>query len=267
MHNRHLTLGSLALVALIGAGSGLLPSAAAPGEPRLRGLPGLSADLRGCGQPEAPAQWGSIEHPAVTRSVPARTRTESRWQRTTPTLEREYVRESAAAVVLVHWTRAASSGVEEQDLPLGEQPPGAGWVAGATSEISAAEEERIWLPDGTAPEAGFTATGATRPGTPKVETTDAGSALPPAGDGWTALPGSAVEVVVEAAHEVVEPAWVEDFIVVPAQPATPACPQPGEGPGVLSLDAGVDPPIVVTAGALAPGSAAAPSSALPSSGA
>ncbi|GAA3550591.1 hypothetical protein [Nocardioides daeguensis] len=415
MHSRHLTLGSLALVAVIGIGSGLLPAAAAaPGDP---GLPG---DPRGCGQPEIPAQWGSIEHPAVTRLVPALTRSEWRWQRSTTVLEREYVRESAAAVVLVHWTRTsdqvereyawtvvdrpaepgspeqghtetrvvtpavtvvemeyvqqqngttrweregwnagdkgkgwtptgltrtvevkpavteevwvvdraavpaepeqsyvetawvadgttppaasaptsrsrvASSSTEEQDLPVGQRPAGTGWVEGATFEISAAEEERIWLPEGAAPAAGFTATGATRSGTPVVETTAATSALPPAGEGWTALAGSAIQVVVEAAHEVVvKPAWVEDFIVVPAQPVTPACSEPGNGP-VLPIDEGVDPPVVVpmlpegpvpsgvlgttevnpiveqvvvTDGAVAPATAGGPSSALPSTGA
>lgn len=406
MHSRHLTLGSLALVAVIGVGSGLLPSAAAtPGSPSFPG------DQRGCGQPEVPAQWGTIEHPAVTRTVPAVTGTAWRWQRTTGTLEREYARETAAAVVLVHWTRTtdvverehartvvdrpaspgspeeghhetrvvtpaetvveveyvqqqngntrweregwnagdngkgwtptgrtrevevkpavtedvwvvdqpavpatpeqshvetawvadgtpppagstptgrtrvASSSTEELDLPVGEQPAGAGWVEGATSEISAAEEERVWLPDGTAPDAGFTATGATRPGTPQVETTAAPSVLPPAGAGWSELPGSAVEVVVAAAHEVVDqPAWVEDYIVVPAQPATPGC--------TLPIDEGVDPAVVVPAqpewpsgvlgetevqpviesvvvpdGAVGPATATTPSSALPSTGA
>lgn len=414
MHSRHLTLGSLALVAVIGVGSGLLPSAAAT--PGASSVPG---DQRGCGQPEILAQWGSIEHPAVVRAVPAVTRTEWRWQRTTPTLEREYARESAAAVVVVHWTRTvdvverehtwtvvdrpaqpgspeqghtqtrvvtpavtvvevefvhqqngntrweregwnagdngkgwsptgrtrqvevtpavteqvwvvdrpavpaqpeqshvetawiadgtaapvgstptgrtrvASSSTEEQDLPVGERPAGAGWVEGGTSEISAAEVERVWLPDGAAPDSGFTATGATRAGTPQVETTGATSATPPVGVGWTELSGSVVEVVVEAAHEVVvTPAWVEDFILVPGQPATPACAEPGTGPGTLPVDEGVDPPLVVPPapevmpgvmgetevqpvieevvvpdGAVAPATATAPGSALPASGA
>ncbi|MBM0125178.1 hypothetical protein [Pimelobacter simplex] len=406
MHSRHLTVGSLALVAVLGVGSGLLPQAAAT-----PGAPSLPGDQRGCGLPEVPAQWGTIEHPAVTRAVPAVTGTAWRWQRTTGTIEREHVRETTAAVVLVHWTRTsdvvereftwtvvdrpaspgtperghtetrvvtpavteveeeyvhqhngttrweregwnagdngkgwtptgrtrevqvtpavtedvwvvdqpavpatpeqthtetawvadgtpppagstptghsrvASSSTEELDLPVGEQPAGAGWVEGATAEVSAAEEERVWLPDGTTPDAGFTATGATRPGTPHVETTADPSVLPPAGDGWSELPGSAVEVVLEAAHEVVDqPAWVEDYIAVPAQPATPAC--------TLPIDEGVDPAVVVPAqpewpagvlgesevqpviesvvvpdGAVAPATASTPSSALPSTGA
>jgi hypothetical protein len=406
MHRRHLTLGSLALVAVIGAGSGLLPSAgASPGSPARPG------DQRGCGQPEVPAQWGTIEHPAIVHTVPAVTGTAWRWQRTTATIEREYVRQTAAAVVLVHWTRTtevvereyawtvvdrpaspgsseqghtetrvvtpaetvvereyvqqqtgntrweregwnagdngngwsptartrevvvkpavtedvwvvdqpavaaapeqshvetawvadattppaasaptgrtrvASSSTEEQDLPVGEQPAGAGWVEGATSEISAAEEERVWLPDGTAPDAGLTATGETRPGAPHVETTADPSVAAPAGDGWTELPASAVEVVVEAAHDAVDrPAWVEDYIVVPGQPATADC--------VLPIDEGVDPALVVPVqpqvptgvlgesevqpvitsvtvpdGAVAPATDGAPSSALPSTGA
>ncbi|MBM7517887.1 hypothetical protein [Nocardioides nitrophenolicus] len=342
MHSRHLTLGSLALVAVLGSGSGLLPVAAA--------TPAGPDTVPGCGQPAVPAQWGSVEHPAVTRQVAATTRVEWRWQRTVATTEREYARETAAAVVLVHWTRTVeqveheyartvvdraavpgvpeqghaetrvvtpavtaeeweyvqqttgnlrwrwagwnagdngagwswtgrtrevevspavteqvwvvdhpavpaepeqshvetawvadgtpppagatptgvartvSSGAEEQDLPVGEPPAGAGWVEGATAEISAAEEERVWLPDGTAPDPGFDATGETRPGPARVETTDVTSALPPAGEGWAELPGSAVERVVEAAREVVvQPAWVEDFVVVAAQPAGPPC--------------------------------------------
>ncbi len=406
MHSRHLTLGSLALVAVVGAGSGLLPTAAAT-----PGTPARPGDQRGCGQPEVPAQWGTIEHPATGHTVPAVTGTAWRWQRTTVTLEREYARETAAAVVLVHWTRTtdlverehawtvvdkaaspgspeqghtetrvvtpaqtaveweyvqqqngntrweregwnagdngkgwsptgqtrevvvkpavtedvwvvdheavpaapeqshvetawvadgttppagstptgrtrvASSSTEERDLPVGEQPAGTGWVEGATSEISAAEEERVWLPDGTAPGAGFTATGATRPGAPVVETTAETSVAPPAGDGWSELPGSAVEVVVEAAQDVVDhPAWVEDYIVVPGQPATPDC--------VLPIDEGVDPAVVVPVqpevpagvlgesevqpvitsitvpdGAVAPATAGAPSGALPATGA
>lgn len=406
MHSRHLTLGTLALVAVIGAGSGLLPAASATS-----GSPLIPADQRGCGQPEIPAQWGSVEHPAVVHTVPAVTATAWRWQRTTATTEREFARETVAAVVLVHWTRStdlvereyswtvvdraaqpgtpeeghtetrvvrpavtrteweyvqqqngttrwepegwnagdngkgwtptgrtrdvevtpavtedvwvvdraavpaepeqshvetawvadgtappagststgrtriASSSTEEQDLPVGERPAGAGWVEGATSEISAAEEERVWLPDGTAPDPGFTATGATRPGPSVVETTPTATVLPPAGGGWTELPGSAVEVVVTAAHDVVDrPAWVEDFIAVPAQPATPAC--------VLPIEEGVDPALLVPAqpaqpagvlaetevqpvietvvvpeGAVAPATASAPSGALPSTGA
>ncbi|TNM42018.1 hypothetical protein FHP29_08630 [Nocardioides albidus] len=365
MLDRHLTLGSLALVAVLGAGSGLLPPAAAtPGTPLDAGGAGGAGGANGCGQPEVPAQWGTIVHPAVTRTVEATTRTEWLWQRATATLEREYARESVAAVVLVHWsrtvevtereyartvvdtparpaspeeghtetrvvtpavtvveveyaqqhngntrweragwngadngngwtatgrtrvsevtpaeteevwvvdraavpaqpeqshvetawvvdgttppagsaptgrTRVASSATEEQDLPAGESPAGSGWVESATSEISAAEYELAWLADGTTPGAGFVATGRTRAGSPGLETSGATSSLPPAGDGWTQVPGSSVEVLVEVAHEVVEtPAWVEDYIVVPGRPATPAC--------VLPIDEGVDPPTVV----------------------
>jgi hypothetical protein len=224
MHSRHLTLGSLALVALLGAGSGLVPAAAAtPSAPTVAG------GAPDCGRPEIPAQWGSIEHPAVTRVVDAVTRTEWRWQRSIGTVEREYARESVAPVDLLHWTRSVDV-VEETDLPVGEQPAGEGWVAGATAEISAAEEERVWLPDGAVPDAGFVATGATRAGTPRLESTAVTSVRPPVGDGWTALPGSAVDVVVTAARElVVEPAWVEDFVVAAGQPATPPCAAPHDG--------------------------------------
>ncbi|WGX96439.1 hypothetical protein [Nocardioides sp. L-11A] len=410
MHSRHLTLGSLALMAVLGTGTGLLAPVATAAAP---GVPSPSGDPRGCGQPEVPAQWASVEHPAVTRTVDAVTRTEWRWQRAVGTLEREYARETVAAVLLVHWsrtvegvehehawtvidrparagspeeghhetrvvapavveeqaeyvqqqtgrtrweragwnagengngwsptgrtrsvettpavtedvwvvdraavpaepeasheetgwfatgttppagaaptgrTRAVPSATEESDLPVGEQPEGEGWVEGATAEISAAEEERVWLPDGTAPDPGFVATGATRTGTPRVESTAATSALPPAGGGWTVLPGSAVDVVAAAAGEVVvEPAWVEDFVLVPGQPATPPCADPGApttptesavptGLPVVVLPAGVAVPdgAVAPATALAPGahpapaSAVTPGSALPASGA
>lgn len=415
MRSTHLTLGSLALVAVIGVGSGLLPSAAAaPGDPASPG------DPRGCGQPEVLAQWGTIEHPAVTRTVPAVTRSEWRWERTVGTVERGYAREISAAVVVVRWTRTvdvvevehartvvdrpaepgspeeghhetrvvvpavtqtqwefvhqqtgntrweregwnagdngkgwsptgrtrevelepavteqvwvvdraavparaeeshvetlwlpagttppagaaptgavrvASSSTEELDLPVGESPGGTGWVEGATTQIGSAEEERVWLPDGIPPADGFLPTGETRPGAPRQEATALTTPLPPAGEGWAPVAGSEVVVALAAAYEeIVEPAWVEDFVLVPAQPATAPCAQPGEGSGVLPVDEGVDPPsvvpplpeapalpavlgetevppvldAVVPAGAVAPATAVAPSSALPASGA
>ncbi|WP_436701042.1 hypothetical protein [Nocardioides sp. BYT-33-1] len=387
MHSRHLTLGPLALVAVLGTGSGLLAPAAAAPVPAAVAAPGAPTpldDARGCGQPEVPAHWGSIEHPAVTRIVAAITRTEWRWQRAVGTVEREYARESVAAVVLVRWTRAVgaverehawtvvdrparpgspeeghdetrvvtpavveeqweyvqqqtgrtqwqregwnagengagwsptgrtrtaetapavtqevwvvdrpavaaepevshvetawladgtpppagsvptgrtrdvpsgASGGEETHLPVGEQPAGDGWVEAGTAEISAAEEERVWLPDGTVPDPGFVATGETRAGT-EVETTAGTSAVPPAGPGWTVLPDSAVEVEVAPAREIVDPAWVEDFVVTFGQPATPPC-------GEAVVPTGL--PVVVLPsapggphGAVAPATATAP---------
>ncbi|WP_408897234.1 hypothetical protein ACJ5H2_20225 [Nocardioides sp. R1-1] len=415
MRSTHLTLGSLALVAVVGVGSGLLPSAAAT--PGIATSPG---DPRGCGQPEVPAQWGTVEHPAVTRTVPAVTRSEWRWERTVDTVERAYAREISAAVVVVRWTRTvdlleiehtrtvvdrpaepgspeeghhetrvvapavvqtewefvqqqtgntrwedegwnagdngkgwsptgrtrevevtpavteqvwvvdraavparaeeshvetlwlpagttppagaaptgatrvASSSTQELDLPVGESPAGTGWVPVASSQIGAAEEERVWLPDGVLPADGFLPTGETRPGAPRQEATTVTTPLPPAGEGWSPVPGSEVVVALAAAYEeVVEPAWVEDFVVVPAQPATAPCAQPGDGSEVLPVDEGVDPPsvvpalpevpvapavlgetevqpvtgAVVPAGEVAPATVVAPSGALPASGA
>ncbi|MDQ6526968.1 hypothetical protein RB608_25350 [Nocardioides sp. LHD-245] len=404
MHSRHLTLGSLALVAVLGTGSGLLtPAAAAAAVPA---APSPLGDTRECGRPEIPAQWGSVEHPAVLRTVDAITRPAWRWQRPVGTIEREYARESVAAVVLVHWTRTVvaverehawtvvdrparpgsseeghvetrvvapavveeqweyvqqqtgrtrwehegwnaggdgegwsptgrtrsvettpavtedvwvvdraavpaepevshvetawfadgttphagalptghtrdvPSGVEETDLPVGEQPTGVGWVEGATAEISAAEEERIWLPDGAEPEPGLVATGATRAGASRLESTDATSVAPPAGDGWTELPGSAVDVVVVAAGEVVvEPGWVEDFVLVPGEPATPPCAEPAVPTGLpvvvlrtsVVVPDGAVAPATATSPATGPGrvpwAAVVPGSALPASGA
>jgi hypothetical protein len=360
MDIRHLTLAPLALVAVVG----IAPSASAAPAPTP--APVIPAPERPCGQPAVDPVYGTIQHPAVTETVPAVTREEWRWTRTVDVVERAYSRVVTAASGTVRWTRAvdvlerafattvidrayqagtpevghhetrvvtpavtqtlweyrqqtsgktrwevegwnagdngkgwswtgrtevrevtpavttqvwvvdhaavpevtershvettwvldgalppagatatgatrvASTSTDTRDLAPGVVPDGAGWVEGAYTETTPAVVDTIWVRDGDPVAAGYDPTGATRPGTPDVETTSDTSALPPAGDGWTPIADSRVVVEVVAARVVeISPAWVEDFIQVPGLPATPACAE-SEGSGGDD-DPGTDP--------------------------
>ncbi|GAA4815777.1 hypothetical protein ACFQ0K_07420 [Nocardioides caeni] len=134
-------------------------------------------------------------------------------------------------------TRVAGTTTEHAELPDGDSPLGSGWLRGVFTETAAAIVEELWLPEGTAPEAGYVATGTTRPGAAAEETTGGTSAAAPAGAGWSPVAGSEVTVVDAAATEIeIEPAWVEDFIL---SPATDPCPV-AEETDVDGVDGAVD---------------------------
>lgn len=121
-------------------------------------------------------------------------------------------------------SRVASSITEDEELPEGQSPEGAGWVRGAVVETVAAVLDHLWLPLGEPSPAGYTPTGATRPAGSTVETTADRSATAPAGDGWSQVADSAETVVdVPESTVLVEEAWTEEVVVVPAVPATAPC--------------------------------------------
>lgn len=122
-------------------------------------------------------------------------------------------------------TRVAASNPESVDLPDGESPAGAGWTRGAWTETAAAVVDLVWVPQRASAPEGYDATGATRPGAPLHEETDATSAAAPAGDGWEKVPGSETTVVDVAAHDRIDAeAWTEQVLVSPEVPATDDCP-------------------------------------------
>ena len=166
-------------------------------------------------------------------------------------------------------SRVASTSNESRDLAPGVVPDGAGWVAGPFTETTPAVVDTVWVRDGDTVPAGYDATGATRPGAPDVETTSDTSALPPAGDGWSVVPDSSVVVEVVAPRVVeITPAWVEDFILVPGLPATPACEEsegaPGDPGGDVDGDGEVvDPEQAAPTGEVVPVGDVAPAAATP----
>lgn len=133
-----------------------------------------------------------------------------------------------------HESRVASSTPEQVSLPEGESPAGAGWVRGLFTETVAAIIDSLWLPQGQVADAPYAVTTDTQPGTPVDEVTPVASAAAPAGDGWTQVSGSEVTVIDVPAGPgaLLEPAWVEDFIV---SPATDPCPV-DEVDGVEDVD-------------------------------
>ncbi|MBU2698167.1 hypothetical protein [Pimelobacter sp. 30-1] len=138
MHLRQLTLASIALVAVVS----VAPSAAAAGA-------ATSADGgRGCGRPEIPPVYTSIEHPAVTETEPAVTEPGWRWERSVPTTEREYaVPEGSETVWLVDGvpvpegyaatgaTRAGVPVVESTSAASATAPEGEGWTVVPDSQV------------------------------------------------------------------------------------------------------------------------------------
>lgn len=122
--------------------------------------------------------------------------------------------------------RVAGSTPESVELPDGESPAGAGWTRGAWTQTAPAVTDLVWVPQGATAPAGYDATGATRPGTPVHEETDATSAAAPAGDGWEQVAGSGTTVVDAAAYDRVDAeAWTEQVLVSPEVPATEDCPE------------------------------------------
>ncbi len=185
-----------------------------------------------CGLPAVPATYGSVHHPAETVYVPAVTYAEWRWRREVATLEREHARVVTPAQGTYRWSRPVPgdpSATETADLAPGEQPAGEGWVRGAFAETAPAVRDVVWVAQGATPPPGYDATGVARPGVPVTESAPEPSPLPPAGEGWSVVPGSMVVHEVVPAHDVVvTPAWVEDFVVEPGSPGTEECLEPVE---------------------------------------
>lgn len=188
MHVRSLTLASIALAAV----AGFAPSA------------GAAPSGRPCGLPEGPPVYTSIEHPAITATVPAVTMPGCRWQRALPTVEHAYGRTVTPAVRSVRWTRevvvrASAYARTVVDRPFVPGTPEAGH-----------EETRVVAPAVTATRWEYVQqqTGRTRW---EQEGWNAGEH----GRGWSPTGATDVQVVTP---EVTAPVWVVDRPAVPEVP-------------------------------------------------
>lgn len=212
MDVRHLTLASLALVAVVG----IAPSA------------GAAPSGRPCGLPEGPPVYTSIEHPAVTETVPAVTAPGWRWQRAVPTVEHAYARTLTPATYRVRWTRVvevreASYTVTVVDRPAAPETPEEGH-----------EETRVVTPAVTVTRWEYVQqqTGHTR-------WERAGWNAGDNGKGWSPTGRTDVQVVTP---EVTERVWVVD------RPAVPAVPELSHVETTWVPDGGTPPPGAVATG-------------------
>lgn len=218
------TLGALGVMTLGGAGTGTTASVSTEGTD-------CAADAT-TSRVVHRAVYEKVEHPAVTRTVPAITHQEWQWERPTQVTQRRF--ERTVTETLVDWQRDAGvvesveyewvrtvDGVTETDwsqtqppgdgwtktgeerglaitgtevirLPEGVDPPGKGWFKTGTTAAGKKRTESTWAT--VAPGSEWTATGATRVVHTGIERTSAHSADAP-GSGWTKVVGSEVTVV------------------------------------------------------------------------
>lgn len=125
-------------------------------------------------------------------------------------------------------------GATETTTTNGDEPAGAGWTRTATREVPAVLET-VWADQAPA---GYAATGSSRRTEGIPEETSETSATAPAGDGWSAIPGSLVVVVDQPETiEVVVPAATEQVQVSPALPASEPCAVSATGGQVVDASA------------------------------
>lgn len=174
--------------------------------------------------PAVTAQRWVVDQPAVpgTPAVPEVSHTETVWAATSP----------GAAWTGPLDSRTDGGGTESTTTTGDEAPAGAGWVEQAVRQIPAVLDT-VWALDAPA---GYTPTGASRVHEVTTEQTEATSAEAPAGEGWSRITESVVEVVDEpAGTETVSDGWTEIVQVSPALDATAPCPAaPGEPTTVVA---------------------------------
>jgi len=116
-------------------------------------------------------------------------------------------------------TRVDGTTTDRVELPAGEEP-GTGWTSLGVVGVTGGVLETLWAASAD-PAAGWQPTGATRAGSPVVETTPL-LALAPEGPGWVQVPGSEV-VVVDRPEEtrVVREPRTEEIVLEPVPCAPP----------------------------------------------
>lgn len=263
MTRRTSPLGAIAASALAAVLTALTigPASAAP-----------AADPCGPGS-GSPARYAVVVHDPVVIDVPAVTHSEWSWERTIRRTEQEYILVTSPEHEEITWTRSVPGPVQylwartgeglangagtetvwagsapgpdwsgplqsrpgppttETATSAGDSPEGDGWVA-QSARVIPAEVESGWaqaLPPGSDP------TGRTRE-SEETETSPGTSETPPAGSGWTRVPGSERTVVdIPAQSVTVHPGWTEQILIAPATPPIPCGEVIHTGPGQTAV--------------------------------
>lgn len=163
--------------------------------------------------PAVTEQRWVVDQPAVpgTPAVPEVSHTETTWAASSP----------GAAWTGPLDSRTEGGGTESTTTTGDQTPAGAGWVEQAVRQVPAVLDT-VWALDAPV---GYTLTGESRVREVTTEQTEATSAEAPAGDGWSRITGSVVEVVDQpAGTETVSDGWTEIVQVSPALDATAPCP-------------------------------------------